>query len=210
MEVSITSLSCFLTSADFCNFNIHIDNPEDKTGEFCSLFETFDLLEHVKGPAQTHTGFISKCVDISNIINRNINSSRALFITVEEFLSTRLAADFPSCNRCHEITFFCEKTENIRLAVNSSRPLLQSHRNSLARLSAFNAITTITLEDVVAHLNSSTCCLTPCQPAFSKLFSVAWKWMCCKLSMAHSYKVYFSKSLKTSCEAPSKEGSPGP
>ena len=69
LSVICTDYNFFIITGDF---NIHIDNTKDANAkELCALLDTFDLLQHVRGPTHTrgHTLdlVISKGVDISSV-----------------------------------------------------------------------------------------------------------------------------------------------
>ena len=65
-----SEFDCFALAGDF---NIHIDNAENKTTkEMITVLNTFDLIQHVHGP--THKGghtldlIISRALNISSIV----------------------------------------------------------------------------------------------------------------------------------------------
>ncbi len=88
----------FVISTDFyylditTDFNIHSDNPKDKTAkEFCGLLETFDLLRHVKGhthnQGQTLDLVISNGVDVSCTVVRDVGLSDHFCVSSDMLIS---------------------------------------------------------------------------------------------------------------------------
>ena len=104
----------------------------------------------------------------SDIITKNSNNARALFAAVDRLTNppVTVASEHLSTRACNEFaSFFTEKIHKIRQAVTASIPgsryvlSLYPFKMGSDAMTEFFLMDKKGLDDIVQHLNSSSCCL---------------------------------------------------
>ncbi len=110
----------------------------------------------------------------SNLINSNLNNTRALFATVERLTNppSQIPSEMLPESKCNEFaSFFSEKINNIRKEMRTSssyaevtqiRPQFQKE----VTMSVFEAIDSKMLEEILQHLKWPTCYLDSLPTSF--------------------------------------------
>lgn len=114
---------------------------------------------------------------LSEMINKNINSTRALFAMVDKLTTPpkEIVSELCSTEKCNEFAcFFNDKIKSIRLNINTNQQnnkmpqSLKPPRNQSTMMSDFNTVDQKTIEETVRHLKPSTYCLDTMPSDFFK------------------------------------------
>lgn len=125
----------------------------------------------------------SRSAYFSDIITRNSNNARALLATVDRLINPpkSVAPELQSARPCNEFaTFFTGKIQEIRQAVSASISSTAyvmpqcPHRVNWNTMTQFRLINKKNMEDMIQHLNSSTCCLDILPTVFLHVCLRAW------------------------------------